>query len=87
MKSKKKKKSTLPMPAPRVGDPTPPIFHLLALGVGVGGNASFSIREEGNANLGVFRYQHVGIANANFRIGGQTLREAPTPVVLRHSVI
>ena len=30
-------KSTWPMPAPRVGDPTPPIFHLLALGVGVGG--------------------------------------------------
>ena len=23
------------MPAPRVGDPTPPIFHLLPLGVGV----------------------------------------------------
>ena len=29
-------KSTWPTPAPRVGDPTPPIFHLVALGVGVG---------------------------------------------------
>ena len=29
-------KCTCPTPAPRVGDPTPPIFHLLALGVGVG---------------------------------------------------
>ena len=29
------------------------IFHLLTLGVGIGGNANFS----------VFRYQHVGISN------------------------
>ena len=55
-------KSTCPMPAPRVGDPMPPIFHLLALGVGVGSN--FSVRVEGNANFSVFRYQHVGIPNA-----------------------
>ena len=26
-------KSTCPTSAPRVGDPTPPIFHLLALGL------------------------------------------------------
>ena len=36
-------KSTWPMPAPRIGDPMPPTFHLLALGVGIGGNANFSI--------------------------------------------
>ena len=36
-------KSTWPTPAPRVGDLTPPIFNLLALGVGVGGNTKFSI--------------------------------------------
>ena len=47
-------KSTWPMPVPPVRDPTPPIFHLLALGVDIGGNTNFS----------VFRYQHVGIPNA-----------------------
>ena len=41
-------KCTCPTPAPRIGDPMSPIFHLLVLGVGVGGNANFS----------VFRYQH-----------------------------
>ena len=49
------------MPAPRVGGPKPPIFHLLGLRVGVEGNANFSVRVGGNANFSVFRYQHVGI--------------------------
>ena len=40
------------------------IFHLLALGVGIGGNANFSIRFWGNAKFGIFKYQHVGIPNA-----------------------
>ena len=53
-------KCTWPTPAPHVGDPAPPISHLLVLGVGIGGNANFS----------VFKYQHVGIAKANFRVGG-----------------
>ena len=44
-------KSTWPMQEFCIGDPMPPIFHLLALGVGVGGNTNFS----------AFRYQHVGI--------------------------
>ena len=26
-----------------IGDPMPPIFHLLALGVAVGGNANFTV--------------------------------------------
>ena len=56
-------KSTCPMPAPRLGDPTPPIFHLLALVGGLGGNANFSVRVGGNANFSVIRYQHV-IPNA-----------------------
>ena len=56
-------KSTCPKPAPRVGDPTPSIFHLLALGVGVGGKANFSVRVGGKANFSVFKYQHVGIPN------------------------
>ena len=34
------------------------------MGVGVGGNANFSIRVGGNGNFSVFRYQHVGIGNA-----------------------
>ena len=67
MKSTQKNmKCTCPTPAPRVGDPTAPIFHLLALGVGVGGNANFSVLRWGNPNFSVFRYQQVGIANANF---------------------
>ena len=45
-------KSTLPKPAPV----WPPIFHLLALGVGIGGNANFSGCVGGNANFSVFRY-------------------------------
>ena len=49
-------KSTWPTPVPHVGDPTPPIFHLLALGVGVGGNANFTVCIGGNANFSVFRY-------------------------------
>ena len=32
----------------------------------VGGNTNFSVCVGGNANFSVFRYQHVGIANANF---------------------
>ena len=51
------------------GDPTRPIFHLFALGVGVGEKANFSIRIGGNANFGVFRYQHVGIPNAVLAFG------------------
>ena len=37
-----------------LGDPTPPIFpifHLLALFVGIGGDANFSVRVQGNANF------------------------------------
>ena len=47
-----------------VGDPTQPIFHWLALGFCVGGNANYMFRVGGNANFSVFRYQHVGIGNA-----------------------
>ena len=59
-------KSTWPMRKFCVGDPTPPVLHLLALGVGVGGNANFSVRIRGNANFSIFRYQHVSIPNAKF---------------------
>ena len=61
-------KSTWPMPAPHVEDSTPPIFHLLAIGVGVRGNANFSIYVGGNANSSVFRYQHVGTCIPNAKV-------------------
>ena len=51
------------------GDPAQPIFHWLALGFCVGGNANFMFRFGGNANFSVFRYQHVGIPNMKFRVG------------------
>ena len=40
-----------------------------------GGNANFKIRVGDKANFSVFRYQHVGIPNAKFRVGGSK----PTP--------
>ena len=42
-----------------------PIFHGLALGFCVGGNSNFSL----------FRYQHVGIPNVKFHVGGLSQRE------------
>ena len=57
-----------------LGDPTPPIFHLLMLGVYVGGNANFT----------VFRYQH---AAGNCGVGGLSQRQDPTQMVLRRSGI
>ena len=35
------------------GHPTTPIFHLLALGVGVEGNANFSVGFGGNTNFSI----------------------------------
>ena len=40
-----------------------PIFHWLALGFCVGGNANFMFCVGGNAHFSIFRYQHVGIPN------------------------
>ena len=68
-------KSTWPTPGPRVEDPTSSIFHVLVLGVGVGGNVNFSIRVVGNANFSVFRYQHIGNPKAKLWRWGSK----PTP--------
>ena len=85
-------KCTWPTPTPRVGDPTQPIFHLLSLGVGFGGNANCRVGVGGNTNVRVcvgstrlFRYQQVGISNAKFHVGGLSQREDPTQMVLRRS--
>ena len=40
------------------------------LGFHVGGNANFKICLRAKANFSVFRYQHVGIPNAKFHVGG-----------------
>ena len=82
------KKSTWPTPAPHVyKDPTPPIFHLQALEVGIGGNANFSICIAGNANFSIFRYQHAGILNAKLERWGLSQCEEPTRMVLHRSGI
>ena len=54
-----------------------PIFHWLLLGYCDGGNANFS----------VFEYQHVGIPNAKFRVGGLSQRQGPKQVFLGGSGI
>ena len=64
-----------------VGDPTPPLFHLLALGVGIGGNVNFSCCVGGNANFIVFRYQHVGIPNAKLGCWGSKPTRGPNASV------
>ena len=51
------------------------------------GNANFSVRVEDNPNFSVFRYQHVGIPNAKYRVGGIVQRKPPTREVLRCSGI
>ena len=81
-------KSTWPTSAPCVGDPMPPIFHLLELEVGVGGNANFSVCVGGNANFSVFgiKSQHVS-PTRNCGVGGLSQCEDPTRMVLRCSGI
>ena len=69
----KSMKCTWPTPGPRVWDPTPPIFHLLTLGVRIGDNTNFSIPIGGKANLSVFTYLHVGIPNAKLWCWGSKL--------------
>ena len=66
-------KCTWPTPTFCVGSL---ILYWLALGFCVGGNANFS----------VLRYQHVGIPNAKFRVGGLSQRKDST-VLLRRSGI
>ena len=80
-------KCTWPMRKFCIGDPAQPIFHWLTLGFCVGGKANFMSRVGGNANFSVFRYQHVGIPNEKFCVGGLSQRKDPTQVFLRCSGI
>ena len=66
-----------------VGDPTQPIFHWLVLGFCVGGNGNLMFCVGGNANFSIFSFQHVGIPNAKFLVGGLSQWEDPTQVFLR----
>ena len=52
------------------------------MGFNVRGNANVMFLVGGNANLSVFRYQHVGMPNAKFRVGGIVQRKPPTREVL-----
>ena len=80
----KNMKCTWPTSVPCVGDPMPPIFHLLALGVGIGGNFSMCIG--GNAKFSVFRYQLVS-PTQNCCVGGVSQRKESTRMVLHRSGI
>ena len=56
----KELKYTWPIREFCAGDATQPLSHMFALGVGVGGNANFS----------VFIYLHVGVPNEKFTHSG-----------------
>ena len=72
-----KKKCTWPKREFCVGDPTQPIFHWLALGFCIGGNANFMSRVGSNANFSFFRYQHVGIPKAKLWSWGSKPTRGP----------
>ena len=57
---------------PNARRPHATYIPLTCVGVYVGGNVNFSVRVGGYAHFSVFRYQHVGIPNAKFRVGGLT---------------
>ena len=67
-----------------VGDPTQPIFHWLALGFCVGGNANFIFCIGCNAFLDT---NMLLSQTRNCGIGGISQRQDPTQMVLRRSGI
>ena len=77
----KNMKCTWPTPAPFVGDPTPPIFHLVALGVTQILAFAFGltqILEFLDTNMLVYPTRNCGV-------GGLSQRQDPTQMVLRRS--
>ena len=75
-------KSTWPMPAPRVGAPTPLIFHLLALGVGVGGNTNLGFALGVTQVLAFFDTNMLVSPMQNCDVGGLSQHKNPTRMVL-----
>ena len=57
------------------------------LGFCIGASTSFETRVWGNTNFSIFRYQHVGIPNAKFSLGGLSQCTEPTQMFLRRSGI
>ena len=70
-------KCTWPMQKFCVVDPTQPIFHWLALGFCIGGNANIMFCVGGDANFSIFRYQHVGIPNTKVSRWGYYPKRTP----------
>ena len=80
-------KCTWPMHKFCVWDPTQPLSQQLVLGFCIGGNANCKIRVQGKAKFSIFRYQHAGISNAKFRVGGLSQYKDPTQMDLHSSGI
>ena len=74
----------MPNANPALAYPTPPIFHLLALGVGIVGNTNFSVCVGGNANFSVLDTNMLvslfvsGISNTKFSQWGLQTRTPNT---------
>ena len=68
-------------------DPTPPIFHWLALGFGVRANANsrfgVGVLASGNANFQILDTNMLVSPMQNSGVGGIAQRQPPTPDILR----
>ena len=68
-------------------DPTPPIFHWLASGFGVGANANFRFGvgslASGNANFHILDTNMLVSPTQKSGVGGIAQRQPPTPGILR----
>ena len=83
-----KMKCTWPTRKFWVGDPTQPIFHWLALGFCVGGNANFMFRVGGVRQILAFLDTNMLVSpTQNCGAGSVSQRRDPTQMVLRRSGI
>ena len=67
--------------------PNATYIPLTCIKVSIGGNTNFKICAGGDANVSAFRYQHAGIDNAKFRVGGLSQRMDTTQMFLLCSEI
>ena len=70
-----------------IGDPTPPLLHLFALGVGIRGNANFSIRSEVTQILAFLDTNMLVSPTQYCGVGGLSQQGDPTQIALRRSGI